>query len=330
MRIAFSRLQESKFFKVLGAALLCFAGSVQAFDLQAHRGGRGLHPENTLTAFESAARLGVTTLELDIGITADGVPVVSHDRALNPFFTRDARGEWLPSRGPLINALSLSQLQTYDVGRLQPGTSYAREFNLQQAVDGERVPTLAAVFERVKALKFNHLHFNIETKLNPNAPDDTLAPEPFVRAVLEVIRQGGMTERVMLQSFDWRTLEVVHQLSPDMRTAYLTATTPVAGSPHEALWTAGRKLSAHGGSMPKLVRAAAGSAKGVTWSPHWKQLDLDQRKQAKALGLSVVPWTVNETADMKRLMDWGVDGLITDYPDRLRAVMAERGMALPR
>jgi glycerophosphoryl diester phosphodiesterase len=330
MRIAFSRFQQPRFFKVLGAALLCFAGAAQAFDLQAHRGGRGLHPENTLTAFESAARLGVTTLELDIGITADGVPVVSHDRALNPFFTRDARGEWLPARGPLVHALSLSQLQTYDVGRLQPGTNYAREFNLQQAVDGERVPTLAAVFERVKTLGFGQLNFNIETKLNPNAPGDTLAPEPFVRAVLAVIRQAGMTERVMLQSFDWRTLDVARQLEPAMRTAYLSAAPPVAGSPSEALWTAGHQLSAHGGSMPKLVHAAAGSAKGVTWSPHWKQLDPDQLKQAQALGLSVVPWTVNDTADMKRLMDWGVDGLITDYPDRLREVMAERGMALPR
>jgi len=330
MRIAFSRFQQPRFFKVLGAALLCFAGAAQAFDLQAHRGGRGLHPENTLTAFESAARLGVSTLELDIAITADGVPVVSHDRALNPFFTRDAHGKWLSARGPLIHALSLSQLQTYDVGRLQAGTSYAREFNLQQAVDGERVPTLAAVFERVKTLGFDQLNFNIETKLNPNAPSDTLAPEPFVRAVLEVIRQAGMTERVMLQSFDWRTLDVARRLEPAMRIAYLTGTPPVAGSPNEALWTAGRKLSAHVGSMPKLVHAAAGSAKGVTWSPHWKQLDPDQLKQAKALGLSVVPWTVNETADMKRLMDWGVDGLITDYPDRLLAVMAERGMPLPR
>jgi glycerophosphoryl diester phosphodiesterase len=316
--------------RILVLALLCLSSAAHAFDLQAHRGGRGLHPENTLTAFEAAARLGVNTLELDIGITADGVPVVSHDRALNPFFTRDARGEWLPARGPLVHALSLSQLQTYDVGRLKPGTNYAREFNLQQAVDGEQVPTLAAVFERVKTLGFDHLNFNIETKLNPNAPGDTLAPGPFVRAVLAVIRQAGMTQRVMLQSFDWRTLAVVRQLEPDMRIAYLTGAPPVAGSPNEALWTAGQRLSEHGGSMPQLVRAAAGSAKGVTWSPHWKQLDPDQLKQAKALGLSVVPWTVNETADMKRLMDWGVDGLITDYPDRLRAVMAERGMPLPR
>jgi glycerophosphoryl diester phosphodiesterase len=157
-----------------------------------------------------------------------------------------------------------------------------------------------------------------------------LAPEPFVRALLAVIRQAGMTQRVMLQSFDWRTLQVVHQLAPQMRTAYLSATPPAAGGPNEALWTAGRRLSVHGGSMPRLVRAAAGSAKGVTWSPHWKQLDQDQLKQAQVLGLSVVPWTVNERADMQRLMDWGVDGLITDYPDRLRAVMAERGMALPR
>ena len=319
-----------KFLEILVWALLCLSGAAQAFDLQAHRGGRGLHPENTLTAFESAARLGVHTLELDVGITADGVPVVSHDSALNPLLARDARGERLSSPRPLIHSMTLKQLQTYDVGRLQPGSVYAREFMLQQAADGERVPTLAAVFERVKALGSGHLNFNIETKLNPNAPGDTLLPEPFVRAVLAVIRQAGMTERVMLQSFDWRTLDIVRQLAPDIRIAYLTGTPPVAGSPNEALLTAGHRLSAHDGSTPKLVRAAAGSAKGVTWSPHWRQLDLAQLKQAHALGLSVVPWTVNERADMQRLMDWGVDGLITDYPDRLREEMAARGMALPR
>jgi glycerophosphoryl diester phosphodiesterase len=198
--------------KILILALLCPSGAAHAFDLQAHRGGRGLHPENTLTAFESAARLGVSTLELDVGITADGVPVVSHDIALNPLLARDAHGEWLSSPGPLISSLTLKQLQTYDVGRLQPGSAYAREFMQQQAADGEHVPTLAAVFERVKRLGFGHLNFNIETKLNPKAPGDTLVPESFVRAVLAVIRQAGMTERVMLQSFDWRTLDVVHRL----------------------------------------------------------------------------------------------------------------------
>jgi glycerophosphoryl diester phosphodiesterase len=134
------------------AAACLTSMSVWAFDLQAHRGCRGLLPENTLVAFEHALRLGVTTLELDIAITADGVPVISHDPALNPSITRDAKGHWLTDRGPLIRSMSLAQVQTYDVGRLNPSSRYAREFPDQQPRDGQRIPTLASLFQLVKDL----------------------------------------------------------------------------------------------------------------------------------------------------------------------------------
>ena len=116
------------FWAVIGLAPV----PVMAFDLQAHRGCRGLLPENTLAGFEHALRLGVTTLELDIAITADGVPVISHDPALNPAITRDAKGQWLTERGPLIRSLSLAQVQSYDVGRINPSSRYARDFPNQE------------------------------------------------------------------------------------------------------------------------------------------------------------------------------------------------------
>ena len=125
--------------------------AAQAFDLQAHRGGRGLLPENTLAAFENAIRMGVTTLEMDIAITADGVAVISHDPLLNPSITRDASDQWLQSRPP-IKTLTLAQVQSHDVGRLNPGLPYAKDFPDQQPRDGQRIPTLAAVFKLVNDL----------------------------------------------------------------------------------------------------------------------------------------------------------------------------------
>src|SRR5512139_498146 len=122
----------------------------EAFDLQGHRGARGLAPENTLPAFERALELGVTTLELDIAITRDGVLVISHDPVLNPDHTRDAAGRFLERPGPAIHALTWSELQSYDVGRLNPGTDYARQFPDQQPVDGTRIPRLADLFDLVK------------------------------------------------------------------------------------------------------------------------------------------------------------------------------------
>ena len=304
--------------------LLTLAVPAQAFDLQAHRGGRGLLPENTVAAFEQAIKLGVTTLELDIAITADGVAVITHDPALNPAFVRDAGGRWLKETGPLVKSLTLAQVQGYDVGRLNPDHAYGKTFAGQQALDGQRIPTLASLFALVKRLNANEVQFDIETKLSPTRPYDTLAPEAFVKTLLATISEAGMTGRVMIQSFDWRTLDLVQRLQPGMRTVYLTIQSRNSNNVADPAWTGGRLLRDHA-SVAHMVKAAG----GAIWSPNFNNIEQAAVKQAHDLGLQLIPWTVNEPVDMRRLIDWGVDGIITDYPDRLRAVMKELGMPLP-
>jgi glycerophosphoryl diester phosphodiesterase len=309
---------------LLLATLPLLASAAQAFDLQAHRGGRGLRPENTLAAFENALAMGVTTLELDIAITADGVPGVSHDPHLNPAFTRDAKGQWLTGAGPLIRTLTLEQVQSYDVGRLNPAHNYGKAFAEQQAQDGQRIPTLAALFRRVKELGADDVQFDIETKVFPNRPADTLPPEDFVKALLAVVREAGMVRRVMVQSFDWRTLKLVQAMEPGMRTVYLTLQSRNTNNVEDPAWTGGMLVRDHA-SVAHMVKAAG----GPIWSPNFNNIDAEAVQRAQQLGLKVLPWTVNESADMRRLIDWGVDGIISDRPDRLREVMRERGMVLP-
>ncbi len=304
--------------------LLLSAGSAAAFELQGHRGARGLAPENTLAGFERALTIGVTTLELDVVITADGVPVISHDAVLNPDITRDERGRWLQERNQPIHQLRLAELQTWDVGRINPSSRYARDFNDQQPVDGQRIPTLAALFERVQQLGADHVRFNIETKIQPGQPAHAPAPDVFVRAVLDVVRSHGMQRRVSLQSFDWRTLKASQQIAPEVPVIHLTAQLPRLDTLSSGDWTLGLRLEEHQ-DTPGLVAAAGGK----TWSPHFSNLSQQGLRRARALGLRVLPWTVNETADMERLLDWGVDGLITDRPERLRSLMQGRGMTLP-
>ncbi|RQO62705.1 glycerophosphodiester phosphodiesterase [Variovorax sp. KBW07] len=298
------------------------------FDLQAHRGGRGLAPENTLAAFSNAIDLGVTTLELDIGLSADGVVVISHDTSLNPDHTRNASGAWLaPKSGAAVRSLTLAQLQSYDVGRLNPASDYGKQFALQQPRDGERIPTLAALFAQVQARGANAatVRFNIETKIDPNKPAETAAPEPMVRALLAEIDKAKMADRVTIQSFDWRTLALVGQLAPQLPRAYLST----ARTLKDSRWTAGLDAASFA-SVPKLVKAAAGNTPGpLIWSPAYADLTPAVIKEAQGLGMKVLPWTVNQRADMLRLMDWGADGLITDYPDVLRDLMRERGLSLP-
>jgi len=179
------------------------------------------------------------------------------------------------------------------------------------------------------------VRFNIETKVTPTAPDETLAPEPFTRALLTVIREAGLENRVTIQSFDWRTLQIVQRLAPQIPTVYLTAqqkwldnirgATPAEGqTPGPSSWTAGIQLQDHG-SIPKMVKAAGGKI----WSPYYQDIDAEKVAEAKALGLATVVWTVNLPEAIAKMMDLGVDGIISDRPDLVREEMKKRGMPLP-
>jgi glycerophosphoryl diester phosphodiesterase len=296
------------------------------FDLQGHRGCRGLLPENTLPAFERALAIGVHTLELDLGVTRDGHVVICHDRALNPEITRDTNGQWLAAP-VLVSSLSLAQIQSHDVGRINPASEYAKRFATQQPIDGTRMPTLDELFTRVKALGAAHVHFNVETKISPEKPQDTVSPETFVAAVLAVVRAHKLQARVIVQSFDWRTLALVQQQEPRVRTACLTAQQPwtdnITPRPGQGRWT-GQVRSEDHADVPSAV-AAAGSK---IWSPYFGDLSSALVKKSHTLGLQVVPWTVNEPEHMQAVIDLGVDGLITDYPDRARNILASHSYPL--
>jgi glycerophosphoryl diester phosphodiesterase len=306
------------------------AAAAHALDLQGHRGARGLRPENTLPAFAHALSLGVTTLELDTGITKDGVVVVSHDSALNPDITRAPDGDWLEKTGPAIRSLTYEALQRYDVGRIKPGSDYSRRFQDQRRQDKVRIPTLEEVFELTRHARNGEVRFNIETKISPEAPEDTALPDAFARALVKIVRDNGMAGRTTIQSFDWRTLAIVQKEAPEIATSYLSSQQQAldniqAGHREDSPWTAGVRYRDHG-SVPKMVKAAGGKI----WSPNYLDLTEALVKEAKSLGLAVLPWTVNDRADMERLIDWGVDGIISDYPDRLREAMAAKNLPLPR
>ena len=297
--------------------------SAHAIEIQGHRGARGLLPENTIPAFERAIELGVDVLELDLGMTRDGVPVVHHDRALDPDRTRDADGAWLTPPGAFLNALDLAALSELDVGRVAPGSKVAERFPEQVPRDGTRIPTLAQVLALGRRPGAEEIRFNIETKVTPLAPEETAEPEEFARAVVEVLRTEGMLDRADLQSFDWRVLQEARTLAPDLSTVCLTAEQRwidniLRGRPGPSPWTAGLDVEAFDGSVPRLVEAA-----GCTvWSPYYRDLTEATLADAHTLGLRVVVWTVNEVDDMLALARLGVDGIITDYPDRALDALA--------
>ena len=306
-------------------------------DVQGHRGCRGLLPENTLPAFRRA-------LELDLGVSADGVVVVSHDRWIDPAKCLDVQGRRLPGeRGPLLKDLSLEEIRAYDCGSLNPDPRSFPEPPREHR-PGAWIPTLQEVFDLVEAQGDQVTRFNVETKVLPSAPGgepETVPLESFAAAVVEVVAANGLEERVTVQSFDWRVLELVRNRSPGIETSALLARDTLRrfrGRPSP--WLNGIDPATLGsgrrGRRPVALLEAAREYVDV-FSPHWRLVVPrsgaflgSSVAEIQVAGFPVLPWTVNRRREMEQLLALGVDGLISDYPDRLREVVEARGGTVRR
>lgn len=289
------------------------------FDLQSHRGGRGETTEESLRAFAKSLELGVSTLELDIVLTKDRQPLVWHDPRIDetkcadtaPAFPGDPM---YPYVGKLVHDLTLEQIRTLDCGKLLSG------FPDAEVVRDNKIAVLPEVFALTDAYSAD-VRFNIETKIEADKPETSATPEEFVDVILGAVRAAGKVGKVDIQSFDWRTLPLVQRAEPSLpRVALWDDTTWVPGSP----WLGGIDPAVDGDPIAGAVSVGA-----TVLSPNYQLVDRRFVQRAHALGLKVTPWTVNEPAAMRALIADGVDGLITDYPTRLRGVLAELGLPLP-
>ncbi|MCB0036636.1 MAG: hypothetical protein KDE51_21535 [Anaerolineales bacterium] len=289
------------------------------FDAQGHRGARGLLPENTLPAFEAALDYGVTTLELDLHYTQDGHVVLWHDPIIDKAKCRlpeettaavpDPRN---PLRRIFISQQSLETIQSYQCDQNPDSGRFPDQQALTMPLAGSdyRIVTLGELFDfvdnYVKSVDKSAeqvenaaaVHFNIETKRNPDHPeyigDGFTGGEagPFELAILEEVNTRGLTARVTIQSFDHRSLRTIREIDESIRLAALTT----------------------GGEAK--VKVYYGYQFDI-WSPNYNDLTLGLIEEAHELGLQVIPWTVNEPALMRALLDMGVDGIISDRPDIL-------------
>jgi glycerophosphoryl diester phosphodiesterase len=296
------------------------------FDVAAHRGGLGLVSESTLEAFANALELGVTTLELDVRLTEDGEPVVTHDRRVAPVKCRDTVAAFagdaeFPYAGDLVSRLSLAQLATLDCGWQQlPG--YSR----QRVVPGARMPLLGEVFALADCYGADAVRFGIDPKFGAGAPGETASRGQLARVVARETRAAGVLERVTVASLDWGVLARVRKVEP--RLPIVAAASPrflEAGERGASPWLGGIDVDDFGGSLVKA--AASFGADGI--SPAQGFTTQRMIRRAHRAGMTVTPWTVNDPTRMGELIDAGADGIISDYPDGLRAVAHERGLQVP-
>ncbi|MEX1197381.1 MAG: amidase family protein [Pseudohongiellaceae bacterium] len=322
-------------------ALLSCAVHAQSFDLQAHRGGTGLVTESTLEAFGNALELGVSTLELDTQVSEDGYVVVTHDRQVLGHRCMDtgpatAGDPEYPYVGKYIRNLHWDQIRTLDCGsqRTEPHAG-------QQVVPGVRMVLLSEVFELVKRYRAHDVTLNIETKIEAGAPHETAPRDEFVAAVIGQIRQHRMHRQVTIQSFDWGALMWVRELAPELPVVALSNGQSFlqCGMPGASPWTGGIDMDDFDCNLPAAAASFGADAispvhglpqDGVISDADYQPFTTAEMvEEAHELGMQVIPWTVNDTATMAHLIGLGVDGIITDYPDRLRETMQARGMTLP-
>lgn len=283
--------------KLLLLALIAIPAAALAAGTKAplvhgHRGSRGTMPENTLPAFAEALKAGADVLELDLGITKDGVVVVSHEPNVTPERCLGPGGAKLEKPLPL-RSLTLKEVKTYDCGTLTNP-----KFPRQAAVPGTTIPTLEEVFALVRTSKLPaaaKVEFNIETKIFPYDPDLSPAPAEFAALVVREVKRNAMGPRVMVQSFDVRTLKQVKALAPEIRTSQLT---------YEELLDI----------VPALQAALTD-----IWSPNYKWITAEAVKAAQKAGIQVAPWTINTPKEWDIAIAAGVDAIITDYPADLIA-----------
>ena len=275
--------------------LLMSCNTTHQIDIQGHRGCRGLMPENTLPAFEKAIDLGVHTIELDLAISKDRKIVVSHEPYINRLFCLDTLGNEIFPKDSI--SFNLFKMTYQEIKAFDCGTKKFYRFPEQQKMKTYK-PLLSEVFKLVKD-KNSKVKFNIEIKADPKYDDIyTPKPEEFVRLVLGLINEYEVFELTNLQSFDLRILEEIKRQSPKMEVALL-----VEGN--EAIKEKLSRLS----YSPEII------------SPYFKLLDKEIVKDYRAKGFKIIPWTINTIEDMQLMLNYDVDSIITDYPDRLTKLL---------
>lgn len=305
------------------------------FDFQGHRGARGEWTEESRKAFEAALELGVTTLELDIVMSADGVPVVWHDPEVQEDKCKDTQpaqpgDPQFPYVGKLVHDLTWEQLQTLDCD-----LKLEEDFPEQEPVPGNKMLQLKDLFDI--AQNDPDVYFNIETKIEAEEREKSAEPQEFVDAILAAGDEAGTTDRIMIQSFDWRSLPLVREQNPTIPLAALYDETTwtegsewigdidyneVDGDVIEAVKKLGAEVISPGFAVPYESKAGEDD-----YNPTATR---DYINKAHEAGIRVIPWTVNDPATMEEQLDAGVDGIITDYPTRLKKILDERGIDYSR
>ena len=267
--------------------------------------GYGVWPANTMEGVRQCLAAPVDGIEIDVQMTADGQVVAHHDYWLDPEATR-LNGQWLEEPSAPLKALTLAELERFDVGALRPGSRHATRYPHLQPMDGARIPTLRAILQRLASAPGDPSRLYIEVKTDPNRPDAATDPALFVAAVLDEVDRAGWAAHTKIIAFDWQVLRLSRAARPDVATAHLTiprrlveGDAPPEGS--DSLWFDGFDPRRHGSEL-----AAIKAHGGMEWSPYFTDMTPERLAEAAGLGLKVGPWGLSAAEDIAAMQRLGV------------------------
>lgn len=277
-----------------------------------HRGARGDLPENTLESFKYLFENNIHAYETDILISKDFIPVITHDFRLDPSYTKDINDNWIEDENIKIIDLTYDQISQFDVGTLNKLSRYGRKFINQKSLENQKIPKLSDLLKLTSDNIVENLLINLEIKSTPVEKSLTPEPNEMVKIIIDEVSRSNLEDRIIYSSFDWRVLREIKERDSKIPRAYLTS--GVKGKIYDkSPWLDFTPLH-NGVELPELIKALGGSA----WHPNYKDVNKEIVQISHDKGLPVNVWTVNKENDMLRMIDYGVDGIMTDYPLKLK------------
>ena len=285
-----------------------------------HRGARGVLPENTLESFKYLFENNIHAYETDILISKDFIPVITHDFRLDPSYTKDINDNWIEDENIKIIDLTYDQILQFDVGTLNKLSKYGRKFVNQKSLQNQKIPKLSELLKLTSDNIVEDLLINLEIKSTPVEKNLTPEPDEMVKIIIDEVSRSNLEDRIIYSSFDWRVLREIKERGSKIPRAYLTS--GARGKIYDkSPWLDFTPLH-NGVELPELIRALGGSA----WHPNYKDVNKEIVQISHDKGLPVNVWTVNRESDMLRMIDYGVDGIMTDYPLKLKELCERKNI----
>ena len=274
--------------------------------------------ENSISGLKYAFDLGIRAVEFDVVISKDNIPVLFHDYRLNPDLVKDSSGNWITDKNMKLRDLTYEEISKYTIESVKPDTKYAKRFKNQQSAKGEKIPKLTDFFKLVNEDKYKDAFLNLEIKSTLTQENVTPNPEKMVSLILKDVKEFNLEDRTLITSYDWRILYELKKQNPNILRGFITLQQDLPTTKKNVYenspWMVKKYPMEELFLLPNIIK----SLEGHVWSVFYRDLTKQNVELAHKHGLATCVWTVNREKDIIRMIEYGVDEIITDYPKKVQ------------